>query len=274
MAGAPGAGSDNKNGNENPEKKANGDVDKDQQKSGAASGSTSEASGTLSLTRVNSYKDDERVANEKLLESSNQALEMNLTDETMDSIFGKVLERKLEVLHWQMHQVLAVGSDQVLINLANKKDFVRVKLPVNHGRLQMPYSGNVSVTNSRGSYLFANVFGLNFFVQPRSDGLNSDILVPAWSAKQVAKSSDANFEQTNVVSKFMAYIEHGQQLTSISFVLVPDKDRLACVVQKEKDIKAAGGSVCYLPTFMALLLLPSCKHLETVFQLFLGSLVV
>lgn len=180
-------------------------------------------SAEMNVKELNSFRDPDLVNSLSLLEASadSAALKFCLpeTDEKdpdpaslasmamsksqMNQIFVRVLERKMEVLQWQLFEYLTEQEHLVQISLVGpKKDQVRVSVPVEQD-LCLPFAGTISTLESASSgsgltksYPFGTLFGLHFHVQPKSmDTQNGDFVIPAWAAKAVTKASDCFFQQ-------------------------------------------------------------------------------
>ena len=124
----------------------------------------------------------------------------------------KVLERRLEILQWQLFRELEAGSAKVIVDVAakNAKQMLCARLPLTPDgphSVCLPYGGTVSMNNPPKAQLFTSLFGVKFHVQPRPDALSSDILVAAWASKHVSKASDCFFSSHVRARKFLVNID-------------------------------------------------------------------
>lgn len=107
------------------------------------------------------------------------------------------LEKKLELLLWQVFLEKSCGGSSVQINLLDKKDQVSVKVPVPDD-LCLPFAGTVRLQKPAGKTHFklCSAFGLTFYVcSPGCDLLSQDVAVAAWSSKTVTKLDQAFFSE-------------------------------------------------------------------------------
>ena len=133
------------------------------------------------------------------------------------------MERKLEVLQWELFKHAEVGSNLVVLNIADKKNFVRVKVPC-------------------GDF-FCKVFGMSFYFQPRSEGMNSDVVIPAWSSKPVSKACDSFFVQKKREYQICLELPHGHKPEGICFHFAESKEAQEAL---EAKCNQAGSTFCYL----------------------------
>lgn len=226
------------------------DQETDKKNLDVKSGDSPELSSEMTLLEASNYKNAELVKHLKILDASREAELLGFTEKMdLDTVFCKVLERKLEAMQWELFKHAQTGMDLVVLNIADKKNFVKVKVPAN---VCLPFAGQVSTTASRGSIFFAKVFGISFYVQPRSEGLNSDVVIPAWSSKIVSKACDSFFVQKKLDYQILLEFPSGQKPEGIRFQFVQsDCQRQAIEEQCAKD----GSAFCFLPERLE----PECK---------------
>ena len=111
-------------------------------------------------------------------------------------------ERLLECVVWDIYVNLS-STDTVQVNLAaaskdaKNVNTVAVARPVPEA-LCLLHAGTVSRTKGKGGLLLCEAFGINFYVNPCGDNLQSDLIVPAWHCKTVQKADQAFFEQKSL----------------------------------------------------------------------------
>ena len=203
----------------------------------------------MSLQDINNYKESDPDADAGAggagagaLESSPEAVALGLS--RLDAVFVKVMERKMEVMQWDMHQMLQRCDDNVIVNVTNKKDLLRVQVPVKE-KLRLPFAGTITTANTKGSHHFATVFGLDFYVQGRSDALNADVVVAAWSAKTVSKVTECNFQHETHDLEFIAWLAPGGSPLSVSLMTGSPEE----MSEKASEVVSGGGNVCALAAF-------------------------
>lgn len=168
----------------------------------------------------------------------------------LDPLFVKILERKIEILQWEMFDYFQSGSDNVRVNLNSKKDQFYVKVPI-CGKLCMPFAGSISAaqptsTNKNQRSLFCTFLGMHFYVQSKAVDLQqADLLIPAWTMKTVPKQQDCFFVQEPVECSFVALATPNDELMNMSLRLVTKENevdiRALC-----KQCTASGGRECFL----------------------------
>ena len=199
-------------------------------------------SSEMTLLQANCYKDSDLIKKLEILDASPEAEMLGFTDKTeLDTVFCKVLERKLEVLQWELFKHAEVGSNLVVLNIADKKNFVRVKVPC--GDICLPFAGQVSRANGKGAIFFCKVFGMSFYVQPRSEGMNSDVVIPAWSSKPVSKACDSFFVQKKREYQICLELPHGHKPEGICFHFAESKEAQEAL---EAKCNQAGSTFCFL----------------------------
>ena len=96
-------------------------------------------------------------------------------------------------------RLFSAGGERksLLIFRAAKKDSVLVKLPAAPGSVSIPFIGPLSLTKGAKSIKLCNIFGVDFWINPCSEDLQSaEVLVPAWHCKTVSKADQAFFTFT------------------------------------------------------------------------------
>ena len=220
---------------------------------GKGEGGEGLSSAIVKLSMINSYADEAVAAGMSALHASEEGEILNLTASDFNSVSLKVMEKKLEIMRWQMYEQLQAGSEKVLVDLRAKKDGFQAQLPLSPEDLSLPYGGNVSLANPQKSVLFTSLFGLKFFIQPRPDALAADVLVPAWAAKVVSKASECFFNNSCRKRSFLvlrSMDDNGklQALHQFDYVLLPDDEDTGAEADTErqrintlKDKCLAGG---------------------------------
>ena len=239
--------------------------------------SQSTQSAEMNVTELNSFRDPDLVNSLSLLEASADAAALKFcVPETepdagslasvavamlrsqMHQIFVRVLERKMEVLQWQLFELVSNRENLVQISLVGaKKDQVRVSVPVEPD-LCMPFAGAISVLESTSSgpglsksYPFGTLFGLHFHVQPKSlDTQNGDFVIPAWAAKSVTKASESFFQQKKYTAPMVAVRPSSEASPmDISLHLVTDQfgiDNMSNLEEQAASAEFLGGGACCL----------------------------
>ncbi|CAK9046969.1 Uncharacterized protein SCF082_LOCUS26372 [Durusdinium trenchii] len=167
--------------------------------SSTAPAATVDISEIMTLEKVNNYHD----SLPSLFDDSRLAHRLGLKD--MCAAGLKAFERKLEIALWQEATEMTFGGSHVLINLIDKKDQVKVKVPL-PSMMQLPYVGPVVQQKPRnGAHVkLCEVFGLSFWTSsPGTDVVSQDVAVPAWACKSVTKADQAYFRE--IKKKF--YVE-------------------------------------------------------------------
>ncbi len=230
----------------------------------------------MSVAAINGFRDTDVVFSLNLLEASDEANQLKLFQAAeddaplaathknqsenplikpelmMDTLFLKVLERKVEILQWQFFHNINYGDAEIMVNIvAKKQEQFKVNVPFKscNGTLCLPFGGCIST--SQGTcrsqpFVFCTLFGLNFYVHGKQPDLNSaSHLVPAWGVKVVSKSSDCFFKQVTVKRDFLVVIPKGKHLMDLYFVLAEEgKENLH---QVAKNIEKNGdAAVCFL----------------------------
>lgn len=225
-------------------------------------------SADMTVQDVNHFRDRELMHSLQVLEFSKDATEMNIfqgmseaaatksASRSMGPLFVKILEKKMEILQWELYELLKKDEQNVQFNLSgsNKKDQVKISVPVSQS-LCMPFAGNISVSDAASGgnkpHLLGSLFGLNFYIQPKPlDVQLVDFVVPAWAAKPAAKADGCFFVQKTVTASFVAAKPSADALpASISLHLVtddfgihPNKRSLEEMVQKYQE---SGGGGCW-----------------------------
>ena len=211
----------------------------------SGSGSGTLSASELALCDVNSYKDKDLISDLKVLEASEHARLLGLEKcGQMDAIFMKVIERKLDILQWEMFQSYQSGTESIILNVSDKKNFVKVKVP-HADRLVLPFVGSVTATSSGSKPLpFCDLFGVKFYIQSKSDGLNSDIVVPSWSAKPVTKACEAYFTQKTIEVDFLITIGPCRNPSAINLRLVTNEEQKKEVMAEMDQLVSIGGAYC------------------------------
>ena len=220
---------------------------------------------TLDLKALNSFLDAEATGQAGALAASDAAVRLGFYASDFSALAMKCLERKVEVLQWAMMEDVQQGSSKVHMNVSAKKDMFTVDAPVTPQEVCLPYAGNVALTNpnNKGRFL-TSMFGVKFFVQPRTDALASDIVVPAWSARAVTKANDCYFNSSVVKRPYLILRQskgHAvlEQLMHIELHLLagqdakkavdaPDVSRAQLHLQElEEACVSEGGKSCAFP---------------------------
>ena len=208
----------------------------------------------MTLLEANRYKDSDLIKKLEILDASPEAEMLGFTDKTdLDTVFCKVLERKLEVLQWELFKHAEAGSNLVVLNIADKKNFVKVKVPCDD--ICLPFAGQVSREKGKGAIFFCKVFGMSFYVQSRSEGMNSDVVIPAWSSKPVSKACDCFFVQKKVEYQICLELPHGHKPEGICFHFAASNEEQEAL---EAKCDQTGSKFCSL-TFGT-----GCKQRENI----------
>ena len=215
------------------------------------------------MNAINQFRDGDLLRSLQLLDHSKEATELKLSADMMkqsplSALFMKVVERKLEVLQWQMFHVLQKGDSNVVLNMSgSKKDQLRVNLPL-QGSMCLPFAGTLSLQQnasgggsagaaSKGSsYFFATIFGMHFYVHGKhADVHTMDLVVPSWAAKPVSKSSECFFKQVPSSCDFLVVLQADQGPLDISFHLcTPDNEEDLKMMKEQCEV--SGGGACFL----------------------------
>lgn len=216
----------------------------------------SKATTEMDLKAVNEFRSASVLERFKMLEFSKDSQNLGICEsgrsagDVMGPVFVKILERKIEILQWQMFHAHQAGEANITVNLAQgKKDQFIVKLPV-HGSLCLPFAGSISCSPPSSSasksqaHLFCTFLGMHFYVQPKGIDLNtSDVVVPAWAVKAVSKPADAFLEQDVVRNDFVALLPLNARPHDMSLHLITP-DNSDSVKELIAECENAGGHVC------------------------------
>ena len=204
------------------------------------------------MQSLNSYTDSSASSQANALACSDAASALKLNASEFDALSLKCLERRLELLQWDVYQDLLAGANKVMIDVKAKKDMVTVQAPAAPNEVCLPYAGTLALSSPKGSRLFTSLFGIPFYIQPRADALSSDIVIPAWSARTVTKACDCFFNCVTMKRGFVALREaldsDGalEDLKHIQFILLAESRSAEKKDQVEDMIEACtsgGGCV-------------------------------
>ena len=227
-----------------------------------ASGETAATSAepnVVKLSKINTYTDEETSRGH--LHNSDAAKSLQLGADDFTSVSLKILERKLELVQWEFYDILKHGEDKVLVDIKAKKDsLLRVELPLhNITDVSLPFAGTIAMASPSKALHFCSLFGLRFCIQPRTDPLTSDILIPAWAAKPVTKAAESYFNKHTMTLPLLILREKDTdgnlvKLADMKFVLLPpassddaESRKLREKINRmEEDCVAAGGCKCCL----------------------------
>ena len=158
---------------------------------------------SLCLTAVNSFQDVPRGS--KALSSSSEAETLGLTADYFTATGMKALEKKLEVLMWQVFEYESGDLSPLVLNVkaTKKQEQLKVKFPFNEQRFCLPFVGQVQqgkagIEKDRQTHVYktCSVFGVEFYVTGSgSDLLAHDVVVPAWCTRPVNKADAAYFQK-------------------------------------------------------------------------------
>ena len=94
-----------------------------------------------------------------------------------------------------------------MVDVRAKKDMMSVQAPAGPSDVCLPFAGNVAMACPKNSRFLTNIFGIQYYVQPRADALSSDIVIAAWSARTVTKACDCYFNSMTVERRFLVLRE-------------------------------------------------------------------
>lgn len=216
---------------------------------------TASASVEMSVDLINSFRDVDLLSSLKLFESSEHADQLGLglrkpeAQFMFDSLALKTLEHKVEILQWQMYQMLVTGESQVMVNIgAKKQEQLKVTVPLN-GSLRLPFGGSISTSPQGRSqpFVFCQFFGINFYLNGKPPDMNSSsLIVPAWAVKTVTKSADCFFIQKTAKRTFFAILRPTQSLLELE-LLLPSCQESESLKDLLDEIERSGANVCCLP---------------------------
>ncbi len=200
-------------------------------------------SSVMSLERLQKYRDQRCIldcAPKNFFEESVEAKALGLKSFCAASMVQ--FQKKLEAAVWEFFQDHSRGDDQILVDFrAAKKDAVTVKLPApTPTSMALPFVGPLSTTKTPKSIKFCTVFGVDFYINPCGEDLQTaEVLVPAWYCRPVTKADQAYFGVSTVTVE-VVLSAWNSSLASVSVLPAqpPEVDgdvykyfKLACSIQ-------------------------------------------
>ena len=103
-------------------------------------------------------------AMQKSIASSAEVKALGLDGASVNAVFLKLVEARLNALAWEAYSTLARES-AVVVNLNTSKPEAKAAVPVPDDTC-LPVVHKVSMTKSSGSYLFCQLFGVSRRLMP------------------------------------------------------------------------------------------------------------
>ena len=136
-----------------------------------------------------------------------------------------VVQSKLECALTALYLGIA-DETGVMVNLSSDKkaDRVTVKVPVS-ANIRLPLIGSVSQRRGKHSSPLVTIFGVDFFMNPRTDPTVNAAMIPGWCSKTVTRNDIAYFAE-NTMKCQIAVIKTGEGPCDLDIFYVPENSNV------------------------------------------------
>ena len=136
-----------------------------------------------------------------------------------------VVQSKLECALISLYLGIA-DETGVMVNLSSDKkaDRVTVKVPVS-SNVRLPLIGSVSQRRGKNSSPLVKIFGVDFFMNPRTDPTVNAAMIPGWCSKTVTRNDIAYFAEDTMKCQ-IAVIKTGEGPCDLDIFYVPENSNV------------------------------------------------